>query len=58
MNYDRLSRGDKENRARLEKVLKLSNTLVVTPNPVYDLNNEDQELITDTRASLPATSTG
>ena len=47
MDYDRLSRGDKEDRARVEKVLKLSNTLVVTPTRVYDLNDEDQELITD-----------
>lgn len=47
MDYDRLSRGDKEDRARVEKVLKLSSTLVVTPNRVYDLNDEDQELITD-----------
>ncbi|KUO95796.1 recombinase family protein [Ferroacidibacillus organovorans] len=47
MDYDRLSRGDKEDRARVEKILKLSNTLVVTPTRVYDLNDEDQELITD-----------
>lgn len=47
MDYDRLSRGDKEERARIEKVLKQSNTLVVTPTRVYDLNDEDQELITD-----------
>jgi len=47
VDYDRLSRGDKEERARIEKTLKLSNTLVVTPTRVYDLNDEDQELITD-----------
>lgn len=47
MDYDRLSRGDKEDHARVEKILKNSNTLVVTPNRVYDLNDEDQELITD-----------
>lgn len=47
MDYDRLSRGDKEDRARVEKILKNSNTLVVTPNRVYDLNDEDQKLITD-----------
>lgn len=47
MDYDRLSRGDKEDRARVEKILQQSNTLVVTPSRVYDLNDEDQELITD-----------
>ena len=47
MDYDRLSRGDKEDRARVEKILQQSNTLVVTPQRVYDLNDEDQELITD-----------
>ncbi|MFO2550939.1 recombinase family protein [Alicyclobacillus cycloheptanicus] len=47
MDYDRLSRGDKEDRARVEKILQQSNTLVVTPTRVYDLNDEDQELITD-----------
>lgn len=47
MDYDRLSRGDKEDRARVEKILQKSNTLVVTPQRVYDLNDEDQELITD-----------
>lgn len=31
----------------MEKVLKLSDTLLVTPSRVYDLNDEDQELITD-----------
>ena len=47
IDYDRLSRGDKEDRARIEKILKRSNTVVVTPTRVYDLNDEDQELITD-----------
>ncbi len=47
MDYDWLSRGDKEDRARVEKILQQSNTLAVTPQRVYDLNDEDQELITD-----------
>ncbi len=47
IDYDRLSRGDKEDRARIEKILKRSHTVVVTPIRVYDLNDEDQELMTD-----------
>jgi len=47
VDYDRLSRGDKEDRARIEKSLKRSHTLVITPTRVYDLNDEDQELMTD-----------
>ena len=31
----------------MEKILQQSNTLVITPPRVYDLNDEDQELITD-----------
>ena len=47
VDYDRLSRGDKEDRARIEKILKRSNTVIVTPTRLYDLNDEDQELLTD-----------
>jgi DNA invertase Pin-like site-specific DNA recombinase len=47
MDYDRFSRDDKENRARVEKILQQSNALIVTPQRVYDLNGEDQEPFTD-----------
>jgi DNA invertase Pin-like site-specific DNA recombinase len=39
-HIDRLGRGDKGDQARIEKAFTSSETLIVTPQKVYDLNNE------------------
>lgn len=41
--YDRLSRGDKEDQGKIEKVLKKFDTLIITPSKLYDLNSDEGE---------------
>ena len=41
--YDRLSRGDKEDQGKIEKVLKKYDTLIITPSKLYDLNSDEGE---------------
>lgn len=47
MDYDRLSRGSKNEQGQIEDILKKSNTLIITPRKIYDLNNESDEDISD-----------
>lgn len=47
VEYDRLGRGDKGDQDRIEKTLKKSNTLIATPEKIYDLSNEDDEFSVD-----------
>jgi len=39
-DYDRLSRGDMGQQDRIKKIFQKSNTLIITPNKIYDLNND------------------
>ena len=41
--YDRLTRGDKEDQGKIEKILKKQDTLILTPSKIYDLNSEEGE---------------
>lgn len=41
--YDRLTRGDKEDQGKIEKILKKQDTLIITPSKLYDLNSEEGE---------------
>jgi site-specific DNA recombinase len=47
MDYDRLSRGDMEDQGKIRRILKNTDTKVITPSKVYDFNNEEAELIND-----------
>lgn len=48
VEVSRLSRGDKIDQGEITKVLKYTNTLVITPDKTYDLSNEkDEELFED-----------
>jgi len=47
VDYDRLSRGDATQQDTINKILKKSNTLIITPNKVYDLNNEMDSTYTE-----------
>lgn len=46
-DYDRLSRGDMGEQDRIKKVFRKSNTLIITPNKIYDLNNDSDDMYTD-----------
>ncbi len=48
VEYDRLGRGDLGEQDRLKKAFKKSNTLIITPEKIYDLNDD----IDDTYADL------
>jgi len=43
LDYDRLSRGSEEDSGKIKRIFKKSGTLIITPNKVYNLENEDDE---------------
>lgn len=48
VEVSRLSRGDKVDQGEITKILKYTNTLVITPDKTYNLSNEkDEELFED-----------
>lgn len=47
VDYDRLSRGDMGEQDKIRKVFKRTNTLIITPNKIYDLNNDIDDTITE-----------
>ncbi|MBU3177646.1 recombinase family protein [Clostridium estertheticum] len=47
VDYDRLSRGDMGQQDRIKKIFRKSNTLIITPNKVYDLSNDSDDMYTD-----------
>ncbi|HHY20616.1 MAG TPA: recombinase family protein [Bacilli bacterium] len=47
VDYDRLSRGDAGQQDRIKKIFKKNGTLIITPNKVYDLNNDNDDTYTD-----------
>lgn len=46
-DYDRLSRGDMGEQDKIKKVFRKANTLIITPNKIYDLDNESDDMYTD-----------
>ena len=43
VDYDRLSRASEEDSGKIKRIFKKSGTLIITPNKVYNLDNEDDE---------------
>lgn len=54
ISFDRLTRGDTEERGIVQNALKDSDTLVITPSRIYDYNDEDMILLTDAEGMLAA----
>lgn len=52
IDFDRLGRGDSGEQDRINKVFKNSETLIVTPDKVYDLNNDTHETFADFKGFL------
>ncbi len=46
-DYDRLGRGDMEDQGKIKRIFRQSKTLIMTPIKVYNLANDDEELMTD-----------
>ena len=47
VDYDRLSRGDMGQQDKIKKIFRKSDTLIITPNKLYDLNNDIDDTYTD-----------
>lgn len=47
MDLDRLSRGDSEEQGRIKNTLRRSGTLIVTPNKIYDLKDDNDDMFSD-----------
>lgn len=47
VHYDRLGRGDKVDQATIEKTFSHSETLIITPQKVYNLNDESDMMLAD-----------
>jgi site-specific DNA recombinase len=47
VHYDRLGRGDKIDQATIEKTFAMSDTLIITPQKVYNLNDESDMMLAD-----------
>jgi DNA invertase Pin-like site-specific DNA recombinase len=47
VDYDRLGRGDLGEQDRIKKAFQKSNTLIITPEKVYDLNNDLDDTYAD-----------
>lgn len=52
VDYDRLGRGDKVDQATIEKVFAGSDTLIVTPQKIYDLNDESDMMLADFKGMI------
>jgi site-specific DNA recombinase len=52
VDFDRLSRGSMEDTGKIQRIFKDSNTLILTPSKVYDLNDEGGELISEVESLL------
>jgi len=52
VDIDRLGRGDLGDQDRIKKSFSKSNTYVVTPQQVYNLNNDDDEFVVDMKSFI------
>jgi DNA invertase Pin-like site-specific DNA recombinase len=52
VDYDRLGRGDLEDQAVIKRCFRDSNTLVITPEKVYNLSDETDDLLVDVKGLL------
>ena len=43
LDIDRLGRGQEEDSGKIKRIFKKSDTLIITPNKIYNLDNEDDE---------------
>lgn len=52
VDYDRLGRGDKRDQALIESTFAESGTFIITPQKVFDLNNESDMMLADFQGML------
>lgn len=52
VDVDRFGRGDKVDQGRIERAFKQSNTLILTPTDIFDMNNDSGELNVEMRSFI------
>lgn len=52
VDIDRLGRGDMGDQDKIKKSFAKSNTYVVTPQQIYNLNNDDDEFVVDMKSFI------
>ena len=52
IDYDRLGRGDKKNQGTIEEVFAETDTLIITPYEIIDLNTEEGQFKADTKGFI------
>lgn len=52
VDYDRLGRGDKQDQGRIEEVFAETDTLIITPDDIIDLNTEEGQFKADTKGFI------
>lgn len=52
VDIDRLGRGDEQDQGMIKKIFAKSNTLIITPQKVYDLNNDTDKTFIDFKTFL------
>lgn len=52
VDIDRLGRGDEQDQGMIKKAFAKSNTLIITPQKVYDLNNDTDKTFVDFKTFL------
>lgn len=52
VDIDRLGRGDLGDQDKIKKAFAKSNTYVVTPQQIYNLNNDDDEFVVDMKGFI------
>lgn len=52
IDYDRLGRGDKQDQGRIDEVFAETETLIITPSEIIDLNTEEGQFKADTKGFI------
>lgn len=52
VDFDRLGRGDQGEQDRIKKAFKKSGTLIITPDKIFDLNNDSDDTFIDFKGFL------
>lgn len=47
MDFDRLSRGDSEDQGKIKNILRKAETLIITPQRIYDLSDDGDDMMSD-----------
>jgi DNA invertase Pin-like site-specific DNA recombinase len=52
MDIDRLGRGNQADQGKINQAFAMSNTYIITPQQVYNLNNDDDEFVVDMKGFI------